>query len=750
MKTIKILFFIFAIFIASVGLVSASSGSGSVIVNVVIVPTYTVTATATSGGTITPASQIVNKDSEAVFNVTPISTTDYITTVTGCNGTLAPFTNPGTTYTTGPITANCTVSAVFTRKATPPTTPMNFNATVGACGTNKITLSWTASSGATSYTVKDGSTTIYTGAGTSYAQTGLTPGSVHNSYSIYASNAVGNSSTYNIPASFTAPPLCTINGVCSTTSLTACTSGTSSGSSGCGQYGCTWTCFGSNGGTDASCSGAIGSCATTHYNCTSGTSVNNVSGASSWTWNCNGTNGGPNVSCSQTKPVMSGTITPSSTSCTIASGASSCNVNLTWSTTNPIGTSAVTADGMSNVNGNSGSQSFSVPYNSRTFYLYNNGTQLDSTYASANCVNGTAWINGSCETTTVMSGWINASSCTITEGNNSCSTNVSWSTSNPESTSAVTASGMTNVNGNSGSQSMTVPYNQRTFYLYNNGTELDSIWAGASCESGTEWNGDSCETTAVMSGWINASDCTIEEGNNSCSTTVSWDTYNPESTSAVTANEMSNVNGNSGSQSMTVPYNQRTFYLYNNAVELGSVWVGASCGYGTIWDEATSSCILSSSPIDGGWDNGTCGVCDVGTGYQECTKLCNNPAPQNGGANCPGDTTGGGVWNYQQFCGSGGPIDGDGGTGIFNVTFTATPDTVFKGRSSTLTWTSSADSCTGTGFSTGGKANSSELSSPVIVTPKVTTTYTLICNGETDQQVEQQQVQVNSIKVIER
>src|SRR3989344_1674863 len=37
-----------------------------------------------------------------------------------------------------------------------------------------------------------------------------------------------------------------------------------------------------------------GVCAVTHYNCTAGTSANNVNGASAYTWNCNGISGGTN------------------------------------------------------------------------------------------------------------------------------------------------------------------------------------------------------------------------------------------------------------------------------------------------------------------------------------------------------------------------------------------------------------------------------------------------------------------------
>src|SRR5207253_940269 len=41
---------------------------------------------------------------------------------------------------------------------------------------------------------------------------------------------------------------------------------------------------------------------------------------------------------------MTGTLTLSSSSCTIPSGASSCNVSVTWTTTNPVAVSGVRTD----------------------------------------------------------------------------------------------------------------------------------------------------------------------------------------------------------------------------------------------------------------------------------------------------------------------------------------------------------------------------------------------------------------------
>lgn len=103
-----------------------------------------------------------------------------------------------------------------------------------------------------------------------------------------------------------------------------------------------------------------------------------------------------------TVPVSSsastGTLLPAAPTCTIASGASSCTVNLTWTTTNPIGTSAITAVGMANYNGNSGTNvAFTVPFSSRIFYLYNNAVLLATSNATANCASGTVWNGSVCQ-----------------------------------------------------------------------------------------------------------------------------------------------------------------------------------------------------------------------------------------------------------------------------------------------------------------------------------------------------------------
>lgn len=70
--------------------------------------TYTITATAGSGGSMSPMGAVpVSYGASQTFVITP-NTGYHITSVSGCGGTLS-----GNTYTTGAITANCTVTAGF-------------------------------------------------------------------------------------------------------------------------------------------------------------------------------------------------------------------------------------------------------------------------------------------------------------------------------------------------------------------------------------------------------------------------------------------------------------------------------------------------------------------------------------------------------------------------------------------------------------------------------------------------------------
>ena len=127
--------------------------------------TFTVTGTAGANGSIGPASSTVNQGATAALTVTPDAGYS-IGTVSGCNGSLS-----GTTYTTGGITADCTVTASFID-----TTPDAFsftdqsNVIAGDVATsNSITVSGIDT--ATAITVSDGEYAIDGAAFTSAAGT---------------------------------------------------------------------------------------------------------------------------------------------------------------------------------------------------------------------------------------------------------------------------------------------------------------------------------------------------------------------------------------------------------------------------------------------------------------------------------------------------------------------------------------------------------------------------------------------------
>jgi hypothetical protein len=293
-------------------------------------------------------------------------------------------------------------------------------------------------------------------------------------------------------------------------------------------------------------SGTVGGAGTYNYGTTQTATASPSTGSifSGWSGDCNSSGqvyiNGDKV-CTATFLLMTGTLTPATSSCVIALDAANCTVPLTWTTTNPVGTSAVTASGMTNVNGNSGSQAFTVPYNSRTFYLYNNAILLAQASATSSCIANTHWDGSICAIDT-----------------------------NIVSTSAGTG-------GSISPTSQTVNYGSTTTFtitpdsshLINSVTGCGGSLSGSTYTTGAITGACTVSATfKAMTGTLTpaSSSCVIALNSSSCTTTLSWSTTNPVATSAVTASGMTNVNGNSGSQAFTVPYNSRIFYLYNNAI----------------------------------------------------------------------------------------------------------------------------------------------------------------------------------------
>ncbi|MFZ3011655.1 MAG: hypothetical protein WA060_01495 [Minisyncoccia bacterium] len=395
-----------------------------------VTPSFDVTTSKTgdlaSTATVTPNLKTVSSGSTASFTLSP----GFSTQVVGCS--LGSFS--GNVYTTGPISGNCNVqfnfpapplSCAVDTAATP--APHLINNTVKFLATGGTgTWSWTNTDGGTpstgtgnqiwpawsttgtkTVTVTSGTQTktctvnitnpptpplscahdtnqaepIYTGAGAKFRATG---GTGTYSWTYSATPSAGNP----------------------TSGIEVWPAWTNSG---------TKTATVTSGSLTANCTVYItplpatpinGVCATTHYACGSpAASTNNSSlNPSLWTWTCPGSNGGTNASCSELKPAMNGTL--NATNCIINGNASSCTSTVTWSTVSPVGTSNVTSNTPSANTvigtGISGSTTAIISYNSRNFYLNNNGVQLASDIATATCATGTSWNGSICAVVAVV------------------------------------------------------------------------------------------------------------------------------------------------------------------------------------------------------------------------------------------------------------------------------------------------------------------------------------------------------------
>jgi len=285
-----------------------------------------------------------------------------------------------------------TLATLTVNLITIPPTPTNFVATTDNCGTRRINLTWSSATGATSYNLKRNGVSIYTGASTSYLDSSLNAGTTY-SYTLTATNAAGTSAQAS--TSGTAPLACVVSApdVTFSANPTFMTSPANSTllswSATNNPTNCTASAnpFNSNwNGSKAIPSGS---------QTISGLAVDTYT-FSIYCTNTNGNSSIKNVAVTVSSPVsMSGSLTASN--CTIASGASTCNTTLNWTTANPVATSAVTTPTNINVaTGNSGTISYPVSSGIRTFYLYNNGVLLDQKTATASCTSGTNWDGSKC------------------------------------------------------------------------------------------------------------------------------------------------------------------------------------------------------------------------------------------------------------------------------------------------------------------------------------------------------------------
>jgi hypothetical protein len=155
--------------------------------------TYTVTATADSNGSITPAGiSTVTGGQTKTFIVTPNSGYS-IASVTGCGGNLS-----GNSYTTGPITGACTVSASFSSDTYTVTATAGANGSITPPGASTVTRGQTKSFTVTpnsGYSIAD-----VTGCGGSLSGNSYTTGPITAACTISASFSLIPPVTYTVTA----------------------------------------------------------------------------------------------------------------------------------------------------------------------------------------------------------------------------------------------------------------------------------------------------------------------------------------------------------------------------------------------------------------------------------------------------------------------------------------------------------------------------------------------------------------------
>ena len=283
-----------------------------------------------------------------------------------------------------------------------------------------------------------------------------------------------------------------------------------------------------------------GSCGGSHYDCNAGTSGSNNDGATEWTWMCNGLYGGTNASCSEAKNLTQcsdgidndgdGGIDMGDYFCTDpgdddergpAGGWSACSCGGTRTCTNPspesggadcAGSTSCTPPGGCSVPVDGGWSAWSA---CSVTACGSTGTQTrtcSNPYPSnggADCVGPSSQ---ACSTPACvgMSGTLipPSATCNIPNGQSSCTSNYTWTTTNPIGTSGILSntnnSGASSPNfvvttaNNGGPTAFTVPYNNngshvaRNFYLYNASIQLASATGLANCVAGTHWGGSSC------------------------------------------------------------------------------------------------------------------------------------------------------------------------------------------------------------------------------------------------------------------
>ncbi|MDD3531319.1 MAG: hypothetical protein PHV99_01885 [Candidatus Pacebacteria bacterium] len=469
----------------------------------------------------------------------------------------------------------------------------------------------------TSFSLKDGSTVL------------------SSPPAVTASCAPG--SAWNGTLCFSPPGAPAVDGVCSTTDHYACDAGTAVNPRLQNGY-WVWECYGLNGGADASCSEkayaaldifnlGTGSGTTQlpntctyighglrFYNGVPGDSYRCVYGTfgyGSFTPDANSYLDSGYASSfyvnfdsdkyllvSFMKKQLSGTIT--SNSCTIASGTSSCSMNVQWSSSGTAGTVTVqraySPFGVI-ATGTSGNQTFSFA-SPGTYHLdlYDDTKKVGAGGDfTALCPANAPWNGTLCLASPVpptASLTIDGGSTeTLTPGQANTKT---WSSTNATSwSSTYSVSGTCSRAGTSGSWSANTASGFQNDIANNAFTGCTTIITytatNAAGSASASISVTVAATASTPAGSLNVSpgSCVIQSGQSTCTSTASWSTTNVTSPALVDNNVNAMLSTASASSGLTVwvAYPQTSFSLKDGSTVLSSPpAVTASCAPGSAWN----------------------------------------------------------------------------------------------------------------------------------------------------------------------
>jgi hypothetical protein len=508
-----------------------------------------------------------------------------------------------------------------------------------------------------------------------------------------------------------------VNGQCASTHY-SCTSGSSSGGQISGsQY--QWSCMGSNGGFSVSCTEPYnapttvvnGKCATTHYNCTTGTRSGGQINGSQYEWACMGSGGGYSLSC--TEPY---TAPPPTSSC-------------------PTGTQNVTVTGAT-----SGGT------------VWGTNTYTEDSYVPMAAVH--AGIITAGQTATIKKTYVGElSTYTGTTRNGVTSQSYgTWCGMTLSVVSSYSCSGSIPSNAQSYGSTESSGLDKATSWTHSNFNS--SAKCEYQCNTGYSWNGSSCTASSVPDltpSLPTASASTVARGN------------------SITFN--TNTIRNSGSV-IAGPHSIGGFYIDNNGDGEADYTSNSISGQSFLspsgsYSRQVTYTIPSTAPVGSNYrisyivdvnntvSEGTAGENNNFSGWSapftvtapgSCTSTtvgqCNLPAATNG-QNTSGSCTTGYSGTCAYTCSNGTWTSPTGSCnapvvttfkvctdGTSNCTDAPGTHSVAVSTPLTLTWGSNSDSCsavTGTGFSTNGLPNGSDGITSA-ATPNTSTTYTVACS----------------------